>query len=164
MHYFDKNMKLSDLTINQEGIDWQKCLQHWAWLLREMPEFNVWIVTRFAEIFVVSKDGEIWFLSTANATFKKIAHSKEEFAAFIDDRLDHYFMPDVIRQLENSGMRLNNKECYGFHLPLIFVEATLDADNFKIAQVETYLTGLGDLLGRLQNIQDGERVTFEVKW
>jgi hypothetical protein len=157
-------MKLSDITISHEGIDWQKCLQHWAWILKRMPEFSIWLVTKFGEIFVVSDDEEIWFLSTSNASYEKIADSKEEFASLVDDpeNIEYFFMPGVIGKLEESGMLLKAKECYGFHVPMVFKEATLEASNFKTIGVEPYLIGLGDLLGQLRNTENGEKVTFNV--
>lgn len=157
-------MKLEDMTIQHEGIEWQKCLQHWNWLLKENPEFNIWIVTKFGEIFVLNDDEEVWFISTAGSSYEKIANSKEEFFEFIDEQknVDFYFMPDVIQALEANNMFLEEKECYGFRVPMVFMESTLEPDNFKIIIVENYLTGLGDLLSELQGTNNGEKILFKV--
>ncbi len=157
-------MKLEDITISQEGIDWQNCLQHWNWLLKDNPEFNILLVTKFGEIFVINDDDEIWFISTSGSSYEKIADTKEEFYEFIDDleNVDFYFMPGVIRNLETKNMLLKAHECYGFHIPMVFKESNLEPNNFKVTNVEEYLIGLGDLLAKLEGTINGEKITFKV--
>lgn len=157
-------MKLEDISINSEDIEWQNCLQHWAWLLKKNPEFNIWLVTKFAEVFVSNDDGSIWFLSTSNGSYEKVANSKDEFASNIenDEKLQYYFMPQLIHQLESSIGQLGSKECYGFLVPGIFKECEYNESNFKITNIETYLIGLGDMLGELETTPNGQKVSFNV--
>jgi hypothetical protein len=45
-------MKLvDDYLIDQRNLDWAKLLETWLWLLP--PEFTVWLVNRYAELFRV---------------------------------------------------------------------------------------------------------------
>lgn len=157
-------MNLRDISVSHEGIAWQKCLNHWSWLLKKNPEFKIWLVTKFGEIFVVTDDDEVWFVSTSGASFEKVAETREEFYAFIDnpENIEFYFMPKVIDLLESNGMYLNEGECYGFHVPLVFKEANLEVENFKVIDIESYLVALGDLFGKLQDIPSGEKVSFKV--
>jgi len=147
-------MNLSDITLPQEGIDWQNC----AWLLRKNPEFNILLLTRFGEIFVTLDNGEVWFLSTSNASYEKAAESKGELSNLLSDEneVEYFFMPSVLNQLKTAGQNLENNECYGFRMPCVF-----EVDNFKPVQVENYLTTLGKVLGELQTAQDGESVEFK---
>lgn len=156
-------MHLENITIPQEGIDWQKCLQHWAWLLKECSDFSILLVTKFGEVFVSNDNGEVWFLSTSNGSFDKVAESKEEFLDQLCDieKLEYYFMPKVISVLNEAGMKLSEGECFGFHVPCIFEECTFDPGNFKQVQIEEYLIALGDMLYELQGMPDGGEVTFE---
>ena len=157
-------MKLEDISITEGGIDWQRCLQPWAWLLKEKPEFNIWIVTKFGEIFVTDDSGSIWFISTSNGSYEKIAESKESFANSLEnpERVEYYFMPKLVRNLEENLGKLNKGQCYGFHVPCFFKECTFEVDNFKIIDIEKYLIGLGEMLGKLQAIPDGAKVSFNV--
>jgi len=44
----------------------------------------------------------------------------------------------------------------------LFKECTFEVDNFKIIEVENYLIGLGDMLGKLQNTPSGKKVSFKI--
>lgn len=157
-------MKLGDISIPESGINWQNCLQPWAWLLKENPKFNILIVTKFGEIFVTDDSGSIWFLSTSNGSYEKVAESKESFANSLEnpDCVEYYFMPKVIQSLEETLGKLNKGQCYGFHVPCIFKECTFEVDNFKIVDIEKYLIWLGGMLGKIQEIPDGTKVSFNV--
>ncbi len=146
-----------------ENTNWQGCLQHWAWLLKDKPEFNTWLVTKFGELFVKINE-EVWYLGTSGASYKKVANTEEDFFNLMDEseELDFYFMPQIIKKLEEAGLKLNKGECYGFKMPMVFKESTLEPDNFNIIDIEKYLIGLGDLLGKLQGTQNGEKVSFNV--
>ncbi|QYJ77510.1 DUF1851 domain-containing protein [Shewanella acanthi] len=156
-------MNLEDITIDQDGIDWQNCLQYWAWILKRNPEFNILLVTKFGEIFVILDNGEVWFLSTSNASYEKVADTKEIFISQLEDEefIDYYFLSKVLTMLQKTDLRLEKGECFGFHIPCVFKECSFDTDNFKKIEVEKYLIGLGDLLGKFQNTPSGEKVSFK---
>lgn len=157
-------MNIEDISIGQAGVDWQNCLQHWAWILIINPDFNILLVNKFGEIFVSSDDGSVWFLSTSNASYEKVADSIEEFETDLTnkDRFDYYFMPQVVRMLEDELGKIDEHQCYGFHVPCVFEECSFDSDNFKIIEIEAYLIGLGDMLGRLKDTTNGKKVSFNV--
>jgi hypothetical protein len=156
-------MKIEDITVNPEGIDWQSCLQHWSWLLKKMPEFNIWLVTKFGEIFVVADSGEVWFLSTSNASYEKVANSQQEFWSLLIDpeELNYYFMSGVLNLLHESGFLLEQGQCFGFHVPCVFEECKFEVKNFKCIGIESYLIGLGDMLGKLVDSANGEKIRFK---
>ncbi len=157
-------MNIEEITISQEGIDWQNCLPHWSWLLKINPEFNILLVTKFGEVFVTCDNGSVWFLSTSSCSYEKIDNSIDKFADSMNDidNLNYYFMPNVIALLESELGTLKKDQCYGFKIPCVFKECTFEANNFKITNLERYLIGLGDMLGKLQSSPDGEKVSFNV--
>jgi hypothetical protein len=50
-------ISVADYLIDQSGIDWPKALASWSWLLP--PEFTLWLVNRFADLFLVLPDGSV---------------------------------------------------------------------------------------------------------
>jgi hypothetical protein len=157
-------MELSEISLNHEAVDWSKCLQHWSWLLKDNPEFSIWMVTKFAEILVVDNEEAVWFISTAGASFEKVAESIDDFSDSLSDPevIDYYFMPSVILSLEAEGKKLKEAECFGFITPNVFQECTFDTNNFKVTKIESYLIGLGDMLGSLMDTPNGQRVKYHV--
>ena len=157
-------MKLDDITISTDGVNWEKCLGHWHWLLNKSPEFTIYLVTKFAELLLVDNDGCIWFLSTSGGSYEKVANSETEFFELLgnEEEFDFYFMPQVIELLTNNGLSLNHGDCFGFITPSIFAECEFKTSNFKVTPTESYLIGLGDMLGSLQETKNGDKVTFNV--
>ena len=104
-------MDIKDIIIKTDDIDWNRILQHWSWLFVKKTTFNVWILTKFADLFVHMVDDSIWQLDTGAGTFDPIAKDKDEFSELIDkdDNLDLWFMPGLIAQLESEGKRLQEK-------------------------------------------------------
>lgn len=157
-------MNIEEISITTEGIDWQECLQHWSWVLKKCPEFNILLVTKFGEIFVRADDGAIWFLSTSNGSYEQVANSQEELAQLLEsqEECEYFFMPQVVSLLEQSIGQLEHGQCYGFNVPCVFEECTFEPSNFKAISLERYLIGLGDMLGKLQSTPSGEKVSFHV--
>jgi hypothetical protein len=144
-------MEIEDLIIETETIGWQECLQPWGWLLKKNPQFEIWLVTLFGELIITDDNGEVWFLSTSKSTYEKVADSEAAFVDSLSDPevIESYFMPQVATRLKNAGMTLAKGECYGFHVPPVLQESTLEPENFKCVSVEEYLKALGGLLSQL---------------
>ncbi len=157
-------MSIEEISINTEGTDWQLYLQHWSWILKKCPEFSILLVTNFGEIFVKADDGAIWFLSTSNSSYEQVASSQEKLAKLLENQeeYEYFFMPQVVSLIEQSIGLLERGECYGFHVPCVFVECTFEPCNFKVTSLESYLIGLGGMLGKLQSTPSGEKVSFNV--
>ncbi len=157
-------MALRDITLPTEGIDWQGVLQHWSWLLEDHLEFSVWLLTRFGDLLLRLPDDSIWRLAPGNGTFQKLADSKAHLAGIIErsDRLELWFMPSLVEELEEEGKTLGEKRCYGFRIPSGF-EGKIAASNIEVVGIEDYLTAMGDLWGLIRDVPDGTTVRFEVR-
>ena len=157
-------MDIKDIIIKTDDIDWNRILQHWSWLFVKETTFNVWILTKFADLFVHMDDYTIWRLDTGAGTFDPIAKDKDEFSELInkDDNIDLWFMPGLIVQLESEGKRLKEKQCYGFITPTGFKQGAYSADNIKVCDIENYFIAMGDLWGQLKDVEDGTKVKFKL--
>jgi hypothetical protein len=58
-------ISVADYLIDQSGIDWPKTLASWSWLVP--PEFTLWLVNRFADLFIVLADGTVHMLDVGPA-------------------------------------------------------------------------------------------------
>lgn len=112
-------MELSDYLIDQDGKDWRNLLSDW---LPALPsQFTIWLVNRLGDIFFVPDDGSVQMLDIGSGEVKRLANSRDDFAAKIDrddnaaDWLQIYLVDDCVA----AGMRLRPTECYGFKIPPI---------------------------------------------
>ena len=156
-------MIIKDIIIETDNIDWNRILQHWSWLFVKGTTFNVWILTKFADLFVNMDDDSIWRLDTGAGTFDPIAKSKDEFSELIDsnDNFGFWFMPGLISRLESEGKRLQENQCYGFITPTGFKEGSYSVAKIKVCDIEKYFMTMGDLWGRLQDVEDGTKVKLK---
>ncbi len=158
-------MHIKDITIEIGNIDWNLILRHWSWLFIEETTFNVWILSKFADLFVHMDDDSICRLDSGAGTFERIANDKDDFAELIDtgENLDLWFMPSLISTLKSQGKELQKNQCYGFIRPTGFKEGKYSVENIKIVDVEEYFIAMGDLWGRLQDVKNGTKVKFKLK-
>lgn len=97
---------IHDYLIDQAGIDWSAALQSWAWLVP--VEFTLWIVNRIGDLFIVVADGSVHRLDTGGGTLAKVAQSRDDFAARIDegDNANDWLAIPLVNRLVAAGMTL----------------------------------------------------------
>lgn len=155
-------MNFEDFTVSHEETDWSDCLQSWSWLLKKNPEIQVLLVTKFAELFVINDDDEVWFMSSSGGSYEKVADSLEAFSSLLEDNetLNLYFMPQLAMSLEKEGLILGDDHCYGFKIPCVYEECTFEPDNFYVANIAEYLKALGNRLGEMEQQAGNTQVTL----
>jgi hypothetical protein len=70
-------LSINDYLIEQSGIDWPVVLSGWSWLLPS--KFTLWLVNRFADLFLVLPDGSIHVLDIGAGTLTRVADSRDDF-------------------------------------------------------------------------------------
>jgi hypothetical protein len=68
-------LSIQNYLIDQTGIDWQKALSSWSWLVP--PEFTLWLVNRIADLFLVFPDGSVHMLDVGAGTLTKVAKNRD---------------------------------------------------------------------------------------
>src|SRR5262249_54875629 len=68
---------INDYLIEQSGIDWPTVLHDWSWLLPH--KFKVWLVNRFADLFLVLPDRSVHMLDVGAGTLTRMADSRDDF-------------------------------------------------------------------------------------
>lgn len=152
-------MNLSDYIIPQEGLDWAEMLREWHWALP--VSFEVWIVTRFADIVAVHDDGSVWFLDTGGGSYKQIADSRDHFADLADDTdtFANWFMVPAVDEMVAAAHLLGPTQCYSFRLP-----PGLGGDytiaNYMVTDIAVHLSMHGQIFFRTKDLPDGTKVSF----
>jgi hypothetical protein len=98
--------------------------KEWSWLLKDwvppLPvSFNIWLVNRLGDAFVVDGSGAVLWLDVGAGICHEAARSREEFAQLLAtgsnaERLLHLGLVDACRR---ARMQIGPSECYGFRIP-----------------------------------------------
>src|SRR5437868_3317469 len=105
---------VENYLIDQAGIDWQKALSTWSWLVP--PEFTLLLVNHIADLFLVLPDGTVHMLDVGAGTLTKVAENRDDFCVRIDeeDNANDWLAIPLVDKLVAAGIRLQPGECYGF--------------------------------------------------
>jgi hypothetical protein len=112
-------MNVQDYLINLSGFDWGHRLQGWEWLLP--PEFAVWLMNRYGDLFLILPDGTVHMLDIGDGSLTKLAEDRSEFARRIDEEgnAEDWLMIPLVDHLVAAGVLLKPGECYSFLTPPI---------------------------------------------
>ncbi len=154
-------ISLADYLIDQTGIEWPKVLASWSWLLP--PKFTLWLVNRFADLFLVLPDGTVHLLDVGVGTLTKLADSRDEFGVKIDEdnNANQWLMIPLVDEMIANGVVLGPGQCYGFKtLPVLAGDYTVE--NAGPLPVWDCLSAYGSVHEQLQNVPDGSHVVLQV--
>ncbi len=152
---------IEDYLIDQSGIDWPKTLSTWSWLVP--LEFTLWLVNRFADLFIVLPNGTVHMLDVGAGTLTKLADSRDEFAAKIDegDNANQWLMVPLVDQMVAAGVVLRPGQCYGFKTPPV-LGGDYTVENTGALALGDYLGAYGSIHEQLRDVPDGSRVVLTV--
>jgi Domain of unknown function (DUF1851) len=152
---------LADYLIDLSGIDWSKALASWSWLVP--PKFTLWMVSRFADLFLVFPDGTVHFLDVGIGTLEKLADSRDEFRIRIDEgnNANVWLSIPLVDKMVAAGVVLKPGQCYGFKkLPVLGGDYTVE--NAAPLAVWDYLGAYGSIHEQLRDVPDGTQVVIKV--
>jgi len=154
-------IKITDYLLEHDGVDWSKALATWSWLLPR--EFTLWLVTRFADLFIVMADGTVHWLDVTGGTLTKVAESRGDFADKIDqdDNADDWLLIPLVDRMVAAGMHLSRGQCYGIKLPPVLGYEFNEANCAPIA-IEDYLGAYGSIHEQLRDVPDGTEIRLNV--
>jgi hypothetical protein len=152
---------VADYLIDQSGIDWPRALATWTWLLPQ--EFTVWLVSRFADLFIALPDGSIHMLDVGAGTLAKIADSRDDFCIKIhqEDNVKEWLMIPLVDRMVAAGIDLRPGECYGFKIPPV-IDGEYTVENCGPLRVWDDLGAYGSVHEQLRDVPDGSRVVLKV--
>ncbi len=155
-------MTIHDYLVDHSDFDWSRLLSPWARLLP--PEFVVWLMNRFGDLFLVFPDGTVHMLDVGAGTVEKVADSREDFRARIDegDNANQWLMIPLIDRLAETGVRLRPGHCYGYKVPPVLGGA-YTVENTAVLPVAEHYSFHADLHEQLKDVPDGSRVELVIK-
>lgn len=152
---------VNDYLIEQSGIDWPVVLSGWSWLLPS--KFTLWLVNRFADLFLVLPDGSVHMLDVGAGVLNRVANSRDDFLTKIDESeiANEWLMIPLVDKLVAAGVSLEPGHCYGFKMPPIF-GGQYTVENVGRLPIGDYLAGYGSIYEQLRNVPDGTQVVLNV--
>jgi hypothetical protein len=110
-------MNVNDYLIAPEGKDWARLLSCWAPPLP--PRFNVWLVNRLGDAFVVDESTAVLRLDVGTGTCSEVARDCAHFAKLLDTgrNADEWLKIALVDACRQAGITLGPYECYGFKIP-----------------------------------------------
>lgn len=154
-------LSVADYLIDQSSIDWPRTLGSWSWLLPH--EFTLWMVNRFADLFLVFPGGTVHMLDTGTGTLMRVAESRDDFCSRIDeeDNASQWLMIPLVDQAVAAGMVLQPGHCYAFKLLPVF-GGQYAVENIVPLPICDYLIACGSIHNQLQDVPDGAQVVMDV--
>jgi hypothetical protein len=132
-------MSVQDYLIDHTHFDWPKLLVGWTWLLP--PEFTVWLMNRFGDLFLVLPDDSVHLMDIGAGTLTKLADSQDDFYRKIDEgeHASHWLLVPLVDRLVATGVRPPPGFCYSYQvLPVLGGQPTSDNTHI-LGIVEHYL-------------------------
>jgi len=154
-------LKLTDYTLEVDGVDWSDLLSGWTWLIPS--EFTVWFVNRFGDIFMVFEDGSVQKLDVGIGSLEKLADSRDHFAYLLDEEnnANNWLLIPLVDQLVGDGVQLAPGECYSYvQLPALGGDYTVA--NTRVVPLARHYKAFGPIHERIKDLPDGTRVKFDV--
>ncbi len=151
------DVPVNDYLIDHTGFDWPQLLSGWTWLIP--PEFSVWLMNRFGDLFLVLPDGSVSMLDVGAGTFTKMAKDRDDFTKKIDedDNADDWLMIPLVNQLVAAGLRLGPGECYSYKQPPV-LGGDYTVENSAILPIAEHFGFYGSIHDQIRDVPDGTPV------
>jgi len=150
-------MDIRDFAIDIEGKDWPRLLEPW---MKYLPSsFELWFVSRFGDPFIVLDDGSVALLDVGRGAFERLAASREEFIARIEDvaNADSWLLLPLVERCVAAGIVLGPDQCYGYKVPPM-LGGEYAASNIEPTTLETHYALLGQVWDQVKDLPPGTKV------
>lgn len=140
------------------ALDADTLLSDWRWLIGISP-YAIHRVTAFGGLFLQAASGEIYFLDTTDANFRRIAGSTEELEALWEDReARRYLLKSyLVRELRHKGIVLPPGKCYSWQIPP-HLGGEPSPDNAEVTDLFVHVSVSGQLHRQTRALPPGSTV------
>lgn len=154
-------VSLHDYLIEQGDLNWSAILAEWSWLLP--PEFTLWLVNRFSDLFLVLPDGSVHMLEVGAGSLTRLADSREEFCAQMDedDVAENRLLIPLVDNLVAQGVTLLPGQCYAFKIPPVLA-GEYTVENVAPLSITDYLGAYASIHLQLRDVPDGAQVVLKL--
>jgi hypothetical protein len=145
------------LLIRTTDLDCQRLLSYWRWLLQK--DYHPIVMTAFRDWFLLDQDGSVHFLDLVAGSLSKVAESGEEFKQVmgLPEKLDEWFMAEVVQSLLDAGIVLEENQCYGYKIPPV-LGAKIEVANIELTDIAVHQGILSQIHEQTRNLPEGTRI------
>jgi hypothetical protein len=146
------------LLIRTADIDCQRLLSYWQWLLPK--EYHPIVVTAFGDwVLLDQSDGSVHFLDLVAGTLSKVAESGDDFkrAMALPEKLDEWFMAELVQALLDCGIVLGQNQCYGYKVPPV-LGGKLEVANIELTDLAVHQGLLSQIHQQTRNLPEGTTI------
>ncbi|GGD01382.1 T6SS immunity protein Tdi1 domain-containing protein [Aquisalinus flavus] len=144
-----------DYLFVDNTLDWAKVMNNWEGLTPEA--FTIYLVNRFGDAFLVDLDGAVHMLDIGACNCKKVARSKGQFVALLNEHFGNWLMVNATDACVQHGMTLGQGECYGYKVPP-FLGGKIDLGNIYVTKLADYHQKMGRIYQKIKDLPDGTTV------
>jgi hypothetical protein len=155
-------MNVHDYLIDHSGFNWAQLLSGWKWLLP--PEFTIWLMNRYGDLFLISPDGTVHMLDIGAGSLTKLAESTDDFARIIDedDNAEDWLMIPLVDRLVATGVLLKPGQCYSFLTPPV-LGGDYAVENTVVLPITEHYGVYCSYHEQLRDVPDGTKVVIKVQ-
>ncbi len=148
------------LVVKQKPEDIEDALEAWDWL--DFSGKTPVITTCFGDVFFESDEG-IYFLDSIGGSLDKVATSKSELQDILntEDGKDHFLMAGLVALARDSGLILEEGECYDFTISPA-LSGSMELSNMQKMSFKVSLHISGQLMKQIKDLPPGTKIS-EVK-
>jgi hypothetical protein len=152
-------MNVHDYLIDPSHIDWADLLADWKWFLP--PEFTVWLMNRYGDLFLIWTDGSVHMLDVGRGSLTKLADDRDEFARVIDEQgnAEDWLMIPLVDRLVKAGVLLEPGHCYSFVTPPI-LGGEYSVENTMVVSIREHFGLYASYHEQLRDVPDGTKVSI----
>ena len=146
-------MNIQDYLLDQADKDWAALLSGW-----DLPEtFELWMVNRFGDAFLVFEDGSVHVLDLGACALNRVADNREDFARKAANSAADWFMMPLTDACVASGMIPGASQCYSFKVPPVLGGA-YELANVTLTDLAVAYSFAADIHPQVKDLPDGTKI------
>ena len=153
-------LSTDQLVKDISSIDIDDILSCWTWKTMHMQA--VATISVIGDLFLVGKDGAVYWLQTNGGELTKAADNLQQFEQFLGDekKVDNWFLPSLIEELIAAGKKLKENQVYSFKkMPVIGGDYSVD--NIEPTNISVHFAFTGQISEQIKELPDGTQVNVK---
>lgn len=145
------------LLVKQSVEDIEDALEAWDWI--DFSGKTPLITTCFGDVFFESEEG-MYFLDSIGGTFERVAGSKQELQEILNtqDGQDHFLMAGLVGLARDTGLILDDGECYDFKVSPA-LSGAMEISNMQKMTFKVSLHLAGQVMKQIKDLPEGTKIT-----
>lgn len=145
------------LLVKQSIEDIEDALEAWDWI--DFSGKTPLITTCFGDVFFDSEEG-MFFLDSIGGTLERVAGSKQELQEFLNtqDGQDHFLMAALVGLARDTGLILDDGECYDFKVSPA-LSGAMEISNMQKMTFKVSLHLAGQLVKQIKDLPEGTKIS-----